>query len=146
MISLRDYIKRRNGVSMGHSKSLTNMLKRSLGATSFDMFWVHWNPIWNYYLNRYICKPLKNILNQYAAIILTFGVSGLIHDLVGLLINKKLTLFFTLWFMIMGGIVVLSKYKNLQYSKRYIVARYVINITLILGSFYCARFLIRYAY
>lgn len=61
MISLKNYVQRRNGVPLGHPNSLMNMLKRSFGANSFDMFWVHWNPIWNYYLNKHIYKSLKRL-------------------------------------------------------------------------------------
>jgi hypothetical protein len=141
MISLKNYVQRRNGVPLGHPNSLMNMLKRSFGANSFDMFWVHWNPIWNYYLNKHIYKSLKSISHRYLAIILTFCVSGFIHDLVGLLIYKKLAFFFSIWFFIMGVIVVISKHKKIQYSKHSITTISLINLSIILGSLYLARFL-----
>lgn len=135
MISLKDYIKRRNGVQLGHPKSLENMFKRSFGAKSFDMFWVHWNPIWSYYLNRYIYRPLNRIVHQYIAVILTFAISGFIHDLVGLLIYKKLSYVITLWFITMAFLVVLFKKYRLVYSKQIIHFKYIFNSTLILISF-----------
>jgi len=135
MISLKDYIKRRNGVSLGHTKSLENMLKRSFGAKSFDMFWVHWNPIWNYYLNIYIYKSLNKIVHQYIAVILTFAISGFIHDLVGLLIYKKLSFVITLWFVAMAFFVVLFKKYEIVYSKKIIHFNYICNLILILISF-----------
>ena len=112
MISLKQYVKKRNGVPLGHANSLGNMLKRSLGAKSFDLFWVHWNPIWSYYLKAYVYKPLKRMINNYLAIVLTFCFSGFVHDLVGLLIYKRTSFLITSWFTIMGMIVVLFKYKN----------------------------------
>ena len=51
---LSDYIKKRNGVPLGASNSLRNMLYRSLGAGKFSVFWRYWNPIWSYYLGKYI--------------------------------------------------------------------------------------------
>ncbi len=140
MISLNNYVKRRNGVPLGHKNSLWNMLKRSLGANSFDLFWVHWNPIWNYYLNKHIYKPLKKICYPYLAVVLTFCFSGFIHDLVGLIIYKKLSFFFSLWFFIMSAIVVISKHQNIKYSKYSSITIYIINLLIILGSLYLARY------
>lgn len=140
MISLNNYVKRRNGVPLGHKNSLVNMLKRSFGANSFDMFWVHWNPIWNYYLNKHIYKPLKKICCTYLAVVLTFCTSGFIHDLVGLIIYKKLSFFFSFWFFIMSLVVVISKHQNIKYSKYSSITIYVINLSIILVSLYLARF------
>lgn len=140
MISLNNYVKRRNGVPLGHKNSLGNMLKRSLGANSFDLFWVHWNPIWNYYLNKHIYKPLKKICYPYLAIVFTFSFSGFLHDLVGLILYKKLSFFFSFWFLIMSVIVIISKHQNIKYSKYSGIAIYVINLSIILGSLYLARF------
>lgn len=140
MISLNNYVKRRNSVALGHKNSLVNMLKKSLGANSFDLFWVHWNPIWNYYLNKHIYKPLKKIFYKYLALILTFCFSGFIHDLVGLIIYKKLSFFFSLWFFIMSVIVVISKYQNIKYSKYSSITIYVINLSIIFGSLYLVKF------
>lgn len=140
MISLNNYVKRRNGVPLGYKNSLGNMLKRSFGANSFDMFWVHWNPIWNYYLNKHIYKPLKKICYPYLAVVLTFCFSGFIHDLVSLIIYKRLSFFFSLWFFIKSVIVVISKHQNIEYSKYSSITIYVINLSIILGSLYLARF------
>ena len=52
--SLAEYVKYRNGVSLGAKGSLVNMLKNSFGAGSFRQFWKYWNPIWGYYLFKYI--------------------------------------------------------------------------------------------
>ena len=45
-LTLSQYVKFRNGVPLGDSQSLSNMLHRSLGAASFAEFWQYWNPIW----------------------------------------------------------------------------------------------------
>jgi len=47
-ISFARYIHRRNGVPLGSSGSLRNMLRRSLGAGSFAGFWQYWIPVWGY--------------------------------------------------------------------------------------------------
>lgn len=58
-ITLTDYVRKRNGVSIGSPRSLINNLYRSLGAKNFSTFWNDWNPIFGYYLGKFIFKPLK---------------------------------------------------------------------------------------
>lgn len=142
MISLNNYVKRRNGVSLGHPNSLVNMLKRSFGANSFDVFWVHWNPIWNYYLNKYIYKPIERISNRYVAVILTFCFSGFIHDLVGLLIYNSTSFLFTVWFIIMGILVTFFKAQRFIYKTNKKEFNYCINSILILTSFLLSKYII----
>ena len=38
-MNLAQYVKKKNGVPMGHPKSLRNNLYRSLGAKNFATFW-----------------------------------------------------------------------------------------------------------
>lgn len=44
-MTLTEYIKKRNGVSIGSPKSLGNNLYRSLGKKFFFTFWNYWNPV-----------------------------------------------------------------------------------------------------
>ncbi|MFN0257854.1 acyltransferase [Pedobacter ureilyticus] len=108
-MTLGDYVKKRNGVPIGHPKSLGNNLYRSFGAKNFTTFWTFWNPIFGYYLGSKIFKPLKKVLPIGIALILTFIFCGLIHDLVTTLIRGKISLFFTIWFFIMGTTITISK-------------------------------------
>ncbi|MFT5676243.1 MAG: GR25 family glycosyltransferase involved in LPS biosynthesis [Paraglaciecola sp.] len=101
-ISLSEYVKKRNGVALGAPRSMTNMLKRSLGASSFYLFWQYWNPIWGYYLSRKVMKPLSQLFPIWLAMIMTFAVSGALHDLAVTIIKWKLTFFFTPWFSLMA--------------------------------------------
>lgn len=142
MIPLNNYVKRRNGVPLGHKNSLGNMLKRSLSANSFDLFWVHWNPIWNYYLNKHIYKPLKNICYPYLAVVLTFCFSGFIHDLVGLLIYKRMSFLFTIWFIIMGIIATIFKANKILYMAQKKAFKYGFNAILIFTSFLLAKWIL----
>jgi len=59
-LTLAQYVRRRNGVPLGASGSLRNMFYRSLGAGSIAGFWRYWNPVFGYYLGRYIYAPLKS--------------------------------------------------------------------------------------
>lgn len=80
-LTLWQYVRLRNGVPPGDAKSLRNMLHRALGAASFAGFWQHWNPIWGYGLGKFVYSPLRRTSPPAAAFIMTFIVSGAIHDL-----------------------------------------------------------------
>jgi GR25 family glycosyltransferase involved in LPS biosynthesis len=130
-ISLSEYVKRRNGVALGAPRSMTNMLKRSLGASSFYLFWQYWNPIWGYYLSRKVMKPLSQLFPIWLAIIMTFAVSGALHDLAITMIKWKLTFFFTPWFSLMGFIVLATKKFAISYREHHWLIRASINMTLV---------------
>lgn len=130
-MNLSDYIKRRNGVPLGASNSLRNMLYRSLGAGTFSIFWRYWNPIWSYYLGKFIFKPLKIILPTSLSLILTFVVCGFLHDAVIMLLKWKFTLLLTPWFLFMGLCVVFSEFIKLDYSRYQWIIRAFINIAII---------------
>ena len=137
-MNLYDYIKRRNGVPLGHGDSLRNMLSRSLGAGKFSIFWQYWNPIWGFYLGKHIFKPLKLMLPQALSLIFTFVVCGFIHDLAIMLLKWKFTLLLTPWFLFMGLSVILSDYAKFDYSKLPWIARAAINIIIISGCLFIA--------
>ncbi len=64
-MKLSEYVKKRNGVPIGHPNSLRNNLQRSLGANNFSTFWNFWNPIFGYYYrNKNIPTIKKNISNR----------------------------------------------------------------------------------
>ncbi|MBW8184897.1 acyltransferase [Shewanella nanhaiensis] len=130
-ITLSEYVKKRNGVALGASGSMTNMLKRSLGASSFYLFWQYWNPIWGYYLSRRVMKPLSQRLPIWLAIIMTFAVSGALHDLAITLVKWKLTFFFTPWFSLMGFIVLATKRFDISYREHHWLIRAAINSSII---------------
>ena len=130
-MNLSDYVKKRNGVPLGNSNSLRNMLTRSLGAGKFSIFWQYWNPIWGFYLGKYIFKPLKLILPQALSLIITFVICGFIHDLVIMLLKWKFTLLLTPWFLFMGLCVIIGGYAKIDYSKFPWIARAAINILVI---------------
>ena len=137
-MNLSDYVKRRNGVPLGDSNSLRNMLSRSLGAGKFSIFWQYWNPIWGFYLGKYIFKPLKLILPQTLSIIITFVVCGFIHDLAIMLLKREFTLLLTPWFLFMGTSLVLSDYARIDYSKYPWIVRAGINLIIISGCLFLA--------
>ena len=130
-MNLSDYVKKRNGIPLGASNSLRNMMFRSLGAGKFSKFWVYWNPIWNYYLGNYIFKPLKIIFPPALSLILTFAFCGFLHDLVIMLLRWNFELLLTPWFLLMGLCVLLGNYYKIDYSKFTWIIRASINILII---------------
>ena len=124
---MAQYVERRNGVPLGHAQSLKNMLQRSFGATSFAGFWQYWNPIWGYGLGKYVYSPLQRIMPAAMAVIMTFIVSGLIHDLVTMALRGAVTFFFTPWFFILGVGVVLGRAVGMDLSGRSFWMRVSIN-------------------
>ena len=131
-MTLADYVQYRNGVPMGASGSLKNMLVRSLGAGTFAKFWQYWNPIWGYALGRFIYAPLNTFLPSSISLILTFIVSGGIHDMATMLVRGASAFLFTPWFSLMGIVVVVGRLLKLDYSKQAFQVRVAINLTFIL--------------
>lgn len=132
-MTLGAYIEKRNGVPMGHSKSLSNNLYRSFGARSFAVFWTYWNPIFGYYLGTRVYKPLKNFLPAAIALVLTFIFCGMVHDLVTTVVRGDLSLFFSIWFAFMGNAVLVSKGMKQDLSHQPWILRALANL-LILGA------------
>jgi hypothetical protein len=143
-ISLSEYVKKLNGLPLGASGSMKNMLKRSLGASSFYLFWHYWNPIWGYYLSRKVMKPLSQLLPRWIAIIMTFAVSGALHDLAITLVKWKFTFFFTPWFVLMSIGVLVTKKFAISYQEYHWLIRTSINIALIAICFIFTLFLERH--
>ncbi|MDQ9091045.1 acyltransferase [Pseudoalteromonas haloplanktis] len=134
-ISLSQYVKKRTGVALGASGSMRNMLERSLGAPSFYVFWRYWNPIWSYYLSRFVMKPIADFLPNWCAVLVTFAVSGALHDLAVMLIKWRFIYFFTPWFILMGGCALVSLQFKLSFPQLPWFARAAINLIYIVGSF-----------
>jgi len=143
-ISLFDYVKSVNGVPLGHSKSLRNMLCNSFGAKSFSSFWRYWNPIWSYYLRNFVYRPLRSFLPNSLAVVGTFLVSGGIHDLAVLLITRQWSLIITAWFAIIALVVALESYLSISLRKVVFKLRVVIHLATISLCYLLARFLLTF--
>ncbi|MGB5757903.1 MAG: hypothetical protein WBM50_13385 [Acidimicrobiales bacterium] len=117
-MTLAEYVRHQNGVPLGASGALRNMLSRSLGAGSFTEFWRHWNPIWGYSLGRFVSAPLRRVLPPAPAVITTFAVSGALHDLAATLIRRSATFVITPWFLLLGVGVVFGRFSAMDLSQR----------------------------
>lgn len=140
-MNLSQYVKKRNGVPLGHRKSLYNNLQKSLGAKNFSVFWNFWNPIFGYYLGMKIFKPLKQTLPLSFSLILTFVFCGFIHDMVTTLIRQKISLFFSVWFLLMAICVVITKRINYDFSNKSWLLRAIVNLSIIGVCFFFTKYL-----
>ena len=131
---MAQYVRRRNGVPLGHKHSLRNMLDRSLGASSLTGFWQHWNPIWSYGLGRFVQSPLQKFIPSWLALIFTFAVSGLLHDLAIMAARREIGLLVTPWFTIAGIAVVVSSHFEWHVEGLAWPLRAAINLAAILAS------------
>lgn len=128
-MSLAEYVRLRNGVPLGHPDSLRNMLHRSLGAGSFGEFWQYWNPIWSYGLGKYVYLPLLAVAPPFVALLLTFIVSGGIHDAVMIVARGSAIFLFTPWFFILAVGVIMGRAVNLELSHRSWLVRAAVNLS-----------------
>jgi len=133
-LTLGEYVKKRNGLALGESGSLTNMLTRSLGAATFSRFWQYWNPIWGYFLGKYIYTPLLRYMSPKFALVSTFTVSGALHDLAVLILVGQWQLFCTFWFILMAALVIISRKIGLNFARYPWALRASLNASFVLGS------------
>lgn len=70
-------------------------------SISLAQFWRYWNLLWGYYLSRFVMRPASRLLPIWLATIVTFLVSGALHDIAVSLIKWKVVVFMThfLWFL-----------------------------------------------
>ena len=138
-LTLARFVRSRNGVPLGAAGSLPNMLRRSLGASSFAGFWRYWNPIWGYYLGRFVYRPVRRLLPRALALILTFTVSGGLHDLAVTAVRGTPIFLFTPWFVCMCLGLLLGDALHMNLAARTWLARASVNLTYVGACLWLAR-------
>jgi hypothetical protein len=134
-LTLAQYVHRQNGVPLGAPRSLQNMLYRSFGAGTLAGFWQYWNPVWGYGLGKYVYSPFQRNLPSWLALILTFVVSGGLHDLVIMAIRQSAAFIFTPWFFLLGVGVVIGRTLGIDFSGQPWGIRAGINLTYLVACF-----------
>ena len=114
--TLSQYVKYRTGVALGASGSLVSMLKLSFGAGSMRGFWKYWNPIWSYYLGKYIYYPLNKVIPSSLALLITFILSGALHDLAVMLIKGHVSIKITVCFLFFALLVIIGDVLKVNYK------------------------------
>ncbi|MDA8601865.1 MBOAT family protein [Gammaproteobacteria bacterium] len=141
-MTLSEYVLKRNGIPLGAQGSLLKNLRNSFGAESSVLFWKYWNPIWGFYLSKYIYLPLNKYLPKSISSIITFGASGALHDLAIGLLGLGWQNFLTIWFVMMGAFMNISKSLDIRYGSFGFSSRAVINISSIASCFFLAKLII----
>ena len=127
-MTLSEYVLKRNGVPLGAKGSLPNNLKNALGAGNNADFWKHWNPIWGYYLAKFIYLPLGLHVPKWLATLASFAVSGALHDFTVGLLGIAWQSLFTCWFLVMGFFLIVSRGLQFEYGALPFVARAGLNV------------------
>ena len=87
--------------------------------------------MWSYYLGRFIYAPLKRWLPSTISLVITFVVSGALHDAVVSVVTGRTVFILTPWFFLMGVGVAVSQALRTDYSNFAWPIRAFINITFI---------------
>lgn len=140
--TLRDFVLDRTGVPLGAPGSLSAMLRRSLGAPSFAAFWHFWNPIWGYNLKHRVFQPLRRILPWSLSVIITFTVSGALHDAAVWVVSGTTNGLFALSFTFMGLGVLVGRAASMDMSAWPMPARAAIHIAYVSGCVVVARMIL----
>jgi len=96
-------------------------------------FWQYWNPIFGYYLAKYVDSPLRRIVPRSVALVLTFVICGALHDLAAMAVRGSVGLFCTTMFFFFGTGVLVGRWAGLDFSGLPWPARAGINFTYILA-------------
>lgn len=110
------------------------MVSRSLGARSFAAFWQHWNPIWGYGLGKFVYAPVRRHAPAAAAVMITFLVSGIVHDAAVTIVRRSFTFMVTPWFLLLGLGVLVARATRVDLSRRPWWWRATVNLIYLVGS------------
>jgi len=127
-MTLSEYVLKRNGVPLGAKGSLPNNLRNALGAGNNADFWKYWNPIWGYYLAKFIYIPLGRHVPKWLATLASFAVSGALHDLAVGLLGIAWQSLFTCWFLVMGLFLIGARGLRIEYGQLPFLLRVGVNI------------------
>lgn len=133
-VTLASHVERRNGMPMGAAGSLRQMLRRAFTAGTLAGFWRHWNPVFGYYLGRFVHVPFARVAPRPVAVVVTFLVSGAIHDLATLAVRGSTQLLFTVWFGTIGTEVVLATAMGVDLSRCGRLLRVAVNAGHVLAA------------
>ena len=129
--TLQRYISKKLDGVEGELPRLKKMFSKSFSARNFRLFWNAWNPIYTYVLTYYVYSPLRKKLNKSIALVLTFLINGLFHDIVVLLVLKETSFNVSKLFILYGLLVLLES--KIQVDIKGIINRVIYNMVLLIG-------------
>lgn len=114
-LSMGAYLERRLGPTP-YRMQCYRVLVAPFLAASFSQFWAGWNPVWAYWLSRSVYRPLRRIWPRPPAMIATFAVSGVVHNVIAVGVTQRLSLFTTLFFCAVGVVGVGSEVLDVRWD------------------------------
>lgn len=144
-MNLEEYTYYRTG-STKVSLIIRNMFFKPFVSSSLRSFWKYWNPSWGYFLLFYCYKPIKAIFPHWAALIITFIVSGLLHDMIYIipmvLKNGEFVFhFITVWFLLISIGILLTEYLQIDFNKTNLIFRPIFHLGYLAGTFILTRYI-----
>lgn len=139
--TMRTYVVRRLGNHTHVGALLREMVVRAFTAPTLAGFWRYWNPVYGYFLGRYIYRPLCRAMPKPLAAVLTFAFCGFfLHDLLGpwlgaALSGKPKLPFALMWFTLMGLAMVLGTACRLRLDRVPAWGRVAFHSAIIAGCF-----------
>ena len=139
---MRAYVRRRLGNERRAGPLLREMFVRAFTAPTLADFWRYWNPVYGYFLSKFIYRPLHRILPASLSAVLTFAFCGFfLHDLVGqwpvTVIHEgrlKPPLAMT-WFVLMGLAMVLGNVLDIRLDRVPRLGRVIFHVVVIGACF-----------
>lgn len=125
---------------------IRNMFLKPFVASSLKSFWNYWNPSWGYFLLFYCYKPIKTLFPRWVALIITFLISGLFHDIlyiIPMMMNEVEFVFpfITVWFLIISLGILLTEYLQIDFNNTNLKMRPFIHLSFLVGTFILTRFI-----
>ena len=131
-LTLAQFVERRNGVPLGSPDCCGTCWSARLARGSGSSGSI-WNPIWGYVLGKYVYTPLRRFLPAALALVLTFVISGAVHDLAAALVKGSTIVLFTPWFSVMSLVVVAGRAAGVDYAGQSFWTRVAINLAYVSG-------------
>ena len=124
---------------------IRNMFLKPFVSSSLKSFWKYWNPTWGYFLLFYCYEPIKKYFPAWVALITTFIVSGLAHDIIYIIpmMMKEVKFvfpFITVWFFIISIGILLTEYLHGNF-KTNSMFRPIIHLGYLVGTFILTRYI-----
>jgi hypothetical protein len=129
-----EYERRRLGDPATRRTGIGVMVRRSFGAASFGGFWRFWNPLFGYTLLRWCYTPLARRVPRPVAVVLTFAMSGALHDVAASLATWSVYVLFVPAFLIFGLLVVVEEERRWDVDETPFWLRATIHTGVIAGT------------
>ena len=128
-----DYLGRKTGYRSTEWGRIVYMTRQSFTAPTFRAFWQNWNPLWSYYLTYKVYAPLRNHLPDGLALLLTFSISGFLHDVAAMAVLGRPFFLFTLLFSVFGLWVLAEAWSGYSLRKKSNWIRVMYHLILLVG-------------